>query len=60
MTRAKSEDLRLCSGLGFSQICGGKYKIRILWILTKRSYRYGKQSVWRVYPSPAVTEPVQY
>jgi DNA-binding HxlR family transcriptional regulator len=42
MVRAKCEDLRLCPGLGFSQICGGKYKIRILWILAKRSYRYGE------------------
>lgn len=37
-----AEDLRLCPGLGFSQICGGKYKIRILWILNKRPYRYGE------------------
>ena len=44
MTRAKCEDLRLCPGLGFSQICGGKYQIRILWILAKRSYRYGDYS----------------
>lgn len=42
MIRANCEDLRLCPGLGFSQICGGKYKIRILWVLTKRSYRYGE------------------
>ena len=38
----KCDDLRLCPGLGFSQICGGKYKIRILWILGKRAYRYGE------------------
>lgn len=38
----KGDDLRLCPGLGFSQICGGKYKIRILWILGKRPYRYGE------------------
>lgn len=42
MTRAKCEDLCLCPGLGFSLICGGKYKIRILWILTQRPYRYGE------------------
>ena len=37
-----ADELRLCPGLGFSQICGGKYKIRILWILNKRPYRYGE------------------
>lgn len=38
----KSEELRLCPGLGFSQICGGKYKIRILWVLSQRPRRYGE------------------
>lgn len=38
----KNEDLCLCPGLGFSQICGGKYKIRILWILSQRPHRYGE------------------
>ncbi|HXS26365.1 MAG TPA: helix-turn-helix domain-containing protein [Steroidobacteraceae bacterium] len=38
----KSEELRLCPGLGFSQICGGKYKIRILWVLNQRPHRYGE------------------
>jgi len=43
MARKKTADeLHLCPGLGFSQICGGKYKIRILWILNKRPYRYGE------------------
>jgi len=42
MARKTAADLRLCPGLGFSQICGGKYKIRILWILNKRPYRYGE------------------
>lgn len=43
MRRQKlEEELTLCPGLGFSQICGGKYKIRILWILNKRPYRYGE------------------
>jgi len=37
-----SEELRLCPGLGFSQICGGKYKIRILWVLSQRPHRYGE------------------
>ena len=40
--RLKRDELRLCPGLGFSQICGGKYKIRILWILSQRAYRYGE------------------
>lgn len=44
MTRKKktADELHLCPGLGFSQICGGKYKIRILWILNRRPYRYGE------------------
>jgi DNA-binding HxlR family transcriptional regulator len=40
--RLKRSELRLCPGLGFSQICGGKYKLRILWILGQRPYRYGE------------------
>ena len=44
MARKKktADELYLCPGLGFSQICGGKYKIRILWILNRRPYRYGE------------------
>ena len=41
--RAPSE-LRLCPAVGFSQIVGGKYKLRILWILIQRPYRYGEIS----------------
>lgn len=41
-TLKKPDDLRLCPALGFSQICGGKYKTRILWILGRRPYRYGE------------------
>ncbi len=37
-----ADELRLCPGLGFSQICGGKYKIRILWILNIKPHRYGE------------------
>src|SRR5260370_18667146 len=39
--KAPSE-LRLCPAVGFSQIVGGKYKLRILWILIQRPYRYGE------------------
>ncbi len=42
MPKFRPEELLLCPGLGFSQICGGKYKIRILWILSRRPYRYGE------------------
>ena len=43
MARKKTpSELRLCPAVGFSQIVGGKYKIRILWILTQRPYRYGE------------------
>ena len=43
MTRKKSpSELRLCPAVGFSLIVGGKYKLRILWILIQRSYRYGE------------------
>ena len=37
------EDLRLCPAIGFSQIVGGKYKLRILWALAQRGpLRYGE------------------
>jgi DNA-binding HxlR family transcriptional regulator len=36
------EELTLCPAIGFSQIVGGKFKIRILWALTQRSHRYGE------------------
>src|SRR5206468_11676226 len=43
MPRKKKEsELRLCPAIGFSQIVGGKYKLRILWALNKRSHRYGE------------------
>jgi DNA-binding HxlR family transcriptional regulator len=43
MTRKKTpSELRLCPAVGFSLIVGGKYKLRILWILIQRSYRYGE------------------
>ena len=35
-------ELQLCPGIGFSRILGGKYKLRILWILNKRPHRYGE------------------
>jgi DNA-binding HxlR family transcriptional regulator len=37
-----SSELKLCPAVGFSLIVGGKYKLRILWILIQRSYRYGE------------------
>lgn len=43
MTRQKTPaELRLCPALGFSQIVGGKYKLRILWVLLQRPYRYSE------------------
>jgi len=43
MRRRKTpSELRLCPALGFSQIVGGKYKLRILWVLLRRPYRYGE------------------
>jgi DNA-binding HxlR family transcriptional regulator len=40
---AKSpDDLQLCPAIGFGRIVGGKYKLRILWLLNKRSHRYGE------------------
>jgi DNA-binding HxlR family transcriptional regulator len=43
MTRRKApSELKLCPALGFSQIVGGKYKLRILWILIQRPCRYGE------------------
>src|SRR5260370_36274321 len=43
MARKKApSELRLCPALGFSQIVGGKYKLRILGILIQRPYRYGE------------------
>ena len=43
MPRKKTpSELKLCPAVGFSLIVGGKYKLRILWILIQRSYRYGE------------------
>jgi DNA-binding HxlR family transcriptional regulator len=40
--RKTPEELRLCPAIGFSQIVGGKYKLRILWTLHLRARRYGE------------------
>lgn len=43
MPRKKTpSELNLCPAVGFSLIVGGKYKLRILWILIQRPYRYGE------------------
>jgi len=43
MLRKKtSSELRLCPAVGFSLIVGGKYKLRILWALSKRPHRYSE------------------
>jgi DNA-binding HxlR family transcriptional regulator len=42
MPRKKPEELRLCPAIGFSQIVGGKYKLRILWVLNRGPQRYGE------------------
>jgi DNA-binding HxlR family transcriptional regulator len=36
------DELQLCPAIGFGRIVGGKYKLRILWLLNKRSHRYGE------------------
>ena len=42
-TKKKAEELHLCPAIGFSQILGGKFKLRILWVLSKRGpLRYGE------------------
>lgn len=41
-TRKTPDELRLCPAIGFSQILGGKYKLRILWALHLRPHRYGE------------------
>src|SRR5262249_45003709 len=38
----KPEELQLCPAIGFSRIVGGKYKLRILYILNRRPHRYGE------------------
>jgi len=40
--RKTADELQLCPAIGFSRILGGKYKLRILWILNKRPHRYGE------------------
>jgi DNA-binding HxlR family transcriptional regulator len=40
--RKTPAELRLCPAIGFSQILGGKYKLRILWTLHLRARRYGE------------------
>ena len=40
--RKTADELRLCPAIGFNKIFGGKYKLRILWILNKRPHRFGE------------------
>ncbi len=40
--RKISEEMTLCPAIAFDRIVGGKYKLRILWLLHSRSYRYGE------------------
>jgi DNA-binding HxlR family transcriptional regulator len=40
--RKSPDELRLCPAIGFGRIVGGKYKLRILWLLNYRSHRYGE------------------
>jgi DNA-binding HxlR family transcriptional regulator len=40
--RKEPSELKLCPAVGFSQIVGGKYKLRILWVLLQKPYRYGE------------------
>jgi len=42
MSSKKSNELRLCPLIAFDQIVGGKYKLRILWVLIKGPCRYGE------------------
>ena len=42
-TKKTPDELHLCPAIGFSQIVGGKYKLRILWALSNRGpLRYGE------------------
>jgi DNA-binding HxlR family transcriptional regulator len=44
MARKKQpSELTLCPAVGFSQIVGGTYKLRILWVLIQKPYRYGEK-----------------
>ena len=36
------EEIKLCPAIAFGQIVGGKYKLRILWSLRERAFRYGE------------------
>ncbi|HEX6742405.1 MAG TPA: helix-turn-helix domain-containing protein [Sphingomicrobium sp.] len=38
----RDESLRLCPAIAFDRIVGGKYKLRILWLLEQRPHRYGE------------------
>jgi DNA-binding HxlR family transcriptional regulator len=40
--RKAPNELKMCPALGFSSIVGGKYKLRILWVLLQRPHRYGE------------------
>jgi DNA-binding HxlR family transcriptional regulator len=40
--RKTPDELQLCPAIGFGRIVGGKYKLRILWLLNKRVHRYGE------------------
>jgi DNA-binding HxlR family transcriptional regulator len=42
MRKKTPSELKLCPAIGFSQIVGGKYKLRILWVLNRGPQRYGE------------------
>ena len=37
-----SSGIRLCPAIAFDRIVGGRYKLRILWLLARGSHRYGE------------------
>jgi DNA-binding HxlR family transcriptional regulator len=55
--RLRQDDISLCPALAFDRIVGGKYKLRILWVLNQRPYRYGelRTSLHRGNPGATVT-----
>jgi len=41
IAKAVAGGVKLCPAIAFDQIVGGRYKLRILWTLTKGTHRYG-------------------
>jgi DNA-binding HxlR family transcriptional regulator len=42
LATADTSQIRLCPAIAFDRIVGGRYKLRVLWILNRGTHRYGE------------------